>query len=96
MAVILEFLGLAVVAIAPFGIAFAIVFIPARILYIKYGRQYVRTRKAKKDAIIEARLKERYKREAEITQLRYQQQREAQQKQQQKLQQQEQKAPENK
>jgi len=96
LVVILEFLGLAVVAIAPFGIAFAIVFIPARILYIKYGRQYVRTRKAKKDAIIEARLKERYKREAEITQLRYQQQREAQQKQQQKLQQQEQKAPENK
>lgn len=60
---ILEFLGLAFVAIVPFAVAFAIVFIPSRILYNKYGKQYFKTRKENKQKLINKRQREKVKRE---------------------------------
>jgi len=63
---IFEFMGLAIVAIAPFAVAFAIVYIPSRILYKKYFRQYFKTRKENKQKAFDQRTKERIKREEEI------------------------------
>ena len=63
---IFEFTGLAIVAIAPFAVAFAIVYIPLRILYTKYFKQYFKTRKENKQKAFDQRTKERIKREEEI------------------------------
>jgi len=62
---IFEFTGLAIVAIAPFAVAFAIVYIPLRILYTKYFKQYFKTRKENRQKAFDQRKKERIKREDE-------------------------------
>jgi hypothetical protein len=53
---ILEYTGLAVVAVAPFAIAGAIVFVPSRIVYTKYLQTPLSTRKVRKQKEREDRL----------------------------------------
>ncbi len=48
LVVILEYIGLIIVAILPFAVAFAIVFIPGRILYVKYLKEYFIERRRKR------------------------------------------------
>ncbi len=62
---VFEFIGLAIVAVAPFIFAFAIVFIPLRILYTKFFKQYFKTRKENRKKAFDQRTKERIKTEEE-------------------------------
>lgn len=73
---ILQFIGLAIVAVSPFAVAFAIVFIPGRILYIKFGKEYLKNRKVKKQQLFAQRNKERIHREEELNLIRYKKQKE--------------------
>jgi len=49
LVVILEFLGLAIVAILPFVLVIAVVLIPSRILYLKYFKTKMEARKIRKN-----------------------------------------------
>jgi len=71
---ILEFAGLTIVALLPFVIVGAIIFVPSRIYYKKHGKSYLEQRRQKKQKMMEQRTEERIKREEELNFKRYQHQ----------------------
>ncbi len=73
---IFEFMGLAIVALAPFVIVAIILVIPSRILYSKFLKDYLKNKKAKRDEAMNQKTQARIKHEEELKYARMQQQKE--------------------
>jgi hypothetical protein len=69
LVMIFEFFGLAFVAILPFALVIGLIAVPSRILYVKYGKERLKERKA-------AKMQRRVKEQEELRDLRLRQQKE--------------------